>query len=140
MEGSTIERSLLLLFLAFSAFLAFFGQEFAFCLEPLPACLDVTSGIVHGHLLADFGLLFVGFCGVDFVTLLAVLLVLLNLGREIAHLSQCQVLAIRDSLLLLVDASALSLTLRLLLLVLGAEQGYALLQVTLHGLVNIALS
>ena len=48
--------SLLLLFLALAALLAFLGEELSLCLEPVPSALDVPRSVFHRHLLADLSL------------------------------------------------------------------------------------
>lgn len=105
----------------------------------MPAGLNVASCVVHRHLLADLGLLFFGIVCIDLVALLAINLVFLDFDTEFVHLCLSQVLAVRNGLLLFVNASALSVTFRLLCLRLSGKQGHTLLQVTKHSRVHVTL-
>ena len=105
----------------------------------MPAGLNVPSCVVHRHFLANLRLLFFGFGGIDLVALLASNLVFLDVSLQFLHLCHSQVLAIRDGLLLFVDASNFGCTLRLLCLRLRGEKSHTLLQVTQHSRIDVAL-
>ena len=105
----------------------------------MPAGLNVPSCVFHRHLLADLGLLFFGFVTIGLVALLASSLIFFDIGTELVHLDPSQVLAIRNGLLLFIDASALGVTLRLLCFRLGGEQSHTLLQMTKHSGIHVAL-
>lgn len=128
--------SLLLLFLAFAALLALFSEEFTLGLEPDPASLNVPSGVLHGHLLSDFGLL----GSLVRVLLLFALLTLLRVRFD--KLDDRLDLVVGPSLPFLdfvplgLDTSNFCIFLRFLVFVLLLEESYTLLKMNLDSTID----
>ena len=109
-----MKKSLLLLFLALAALLAFLGQELAFGLEPIPAALNVPGSIVHRHPLLDLLLLRFILSSLLFVTPLAVLGVFLDVLNDSLNLFVRPSLTLLNLITLILNASNLSFTLSFL--------------------------
>ena len=113
------KRSSLLLFtlLASALLLALFGQCFALDLEPLPAFLDVSGRVFHGHLLRELGFL---------VILLLLLLLFSALAIHVVLFDQLHDAVVLGLGLLLVSENLVLLVFQLLHL--GVLESISLLQ------------
>lgn len=134
-----MKESLLLLFLAFAAFFALFGEEFALGLEPNPAALDVAGCVLHGHFLANLGL----FLRLVLALLLLALLPLLGVHFDLLHdrlnLFVRARLPLLDFVSFSLDTRNLCIFLGLLVFVLLLEEGDTLLQMHLDCVVHLFL-
>ena len=136
---AAIGRSLLLLFLSFAAFLAFFSEELALCLEPDPASLDIPCSIVHRHLLSNLGF---GLLLLERMCLLALFLLLCvgcDFGLELFDLLHSLRFLLLDYCLLFFDALFLLLANFLLCLGLASKQLNTVTQMSGDSAVNFSL-
>ena len=133
-------RSLLLLFLALAALLAFLGEEAALGLEPVPAALNVARSVVHGHLLADLLYLLILLDGLLLFALLAFCCVCLDLLHDLGDLLRRLHLLLFDLIALSLDTSPLGLARLLLLLRLALQQLDALRKMSPYDAIDLLFS
>lgn len=131
--------SLLLLLFALSSLLALLGEELALCLEPDPATLDVSRGIVHRHLLLHFGSLFLSVDLELFLALHALFVVDVDHLVQVVNLFLGLNLSFLNVSTLSANAIDFVFTFRLLLLELCSQLGHSFLQVLHYGRVDFLL-